>query len=179
MKTKKQRFSYLIVFVLLLVTACVPPWSGYASSDKATTTVHTGEVDTEQVVQTVLAQVESRLATQQNAIPAAYYGASLSGATDEARNLEATLTHLYRQANPSVVYVIVSSNSSGSGFVYDADGHIITNYHVVAGGKRYEVVFASGERRWARLIGSDVDGDLAVLKVDALFCAMKSLCKCS
>ncbi len=67
-----------------------------------------------------------------------------------------------------MVYVIVSSNSSGSGFVYDADGHIITNYHVVAGGKRYEVVFASGERRWARLIGSDVDGDLAVLKVDAL-----------
>ncbi len=63
MKTKKQRLSYLIVFVLLLVTACVPPWSGDASSDKATTTVHTGEVDTEQVVQTVLAQVESRLAT--------------------------------------------------------------------------------------------------------------------
>ena len=61
----------------------------------------------------------------------------------EVENLQDTLTRLYQEANPSVVYIIVSSSSSGSGFVYDEDGHVVTNNHVVAAGGRYEVVFAN------------------------------------
>lgn len=83
-------------------------------------------------------------------------------------DLEATLTALYRRANPAVVYIIVSNRSSGSGFVYDRKGHIVTNNHVVADGQSYEIVFANGERRRGRLVGTDVDSDLAVLKVDDL-----------
>jgi 2-alkenal reductase len=78
------------------------------------------------------------------------------------------LTSLYQDVNPSVVYIVVSSSSSGSGFVYDAEGHIVTNHHVATAGRELEVVFASGERMEATLVGADADSDLAVIKVDGL-----------
>ncbi len=52
---------------------------------------------------------------------------------------------LYQQANPSVVYIITSTGS-GSGFVYDTLGHIVTNRHVVSGSRGFEIIFAGGER---------------------------------
>lgn len=85
-----------------------------------------------------------------------------------APDLQSALTTLYQQANPSVVYILVPPGTSGSGFVYSAEGEIVTNYHVANGGSSYEVVFANGERRRARLVGSDVDSDLAVLRVESL-----------
>ena len=106
--------------------------------------------------------------TRVDPVPALYAESGSSPAVDGARGLESTLTALYRTANESVVYIVVSSRSSGSGFVYDHEGHIVTNYHVASSGSGYEVVFASGERMSARLIGSDADSDLAVLKVDRL-----------
>lgn len=84
-------------------------------------------------------------------------------------DLEETLTGLYARANPAVVYIIIGGGiSSGSGFVYTRDGHIVTNNHVVTGGRSYEVVFSNGERMLATLVGADPDSDLAVLKVEAL-----------
>jgi S1-C subfamily serine protease len=85
-----------------------------------------------------------------------------------AGNLQASLTSVYAHANPSVVYILVPPGTSGSGFVYSAEGHIVTNNHVVAGGDGFEIVFANGDRRAATLVGTDVDSDLAVLKVDSL-----------
>ena len=55
----------------------------------------------------------------------------------------------------------------GSGFVWDSDGHIVTNYHVVQDAERVEVTFLDGTRVTAEVVGSDPDSDLAVLKVDA------------
>lgn len=83
-------------------------------------------------------------------------------------SLQANLINVYRQANPAVVYIIIPDVGSGSGFVYSADGYIVTNNHVVDAGSSYEVVFASGDRQSAKLIGRDADSDLAVLKVDRL-----------
>ncbi len=79
------------------------------------------------------------------------------------------LTSLYEQVNPGVVTIIAYSNlgeGSGSGFVYDYDGHIITNYHVVEGAETIEVAFASGLKVFATLIATDIDSDIAVIKVD-------------
>ncbi len=54
----------------------------------------------------------------------------------------------------------------GSGFVWDTEGHIITNYHVVADATGVEVVFANGRTVEAEVLGTDPNSDLAVIKVD-------------
>jgi S1-C subfamily serine protease len=80
------------------------------------------------------------------------------------------LTSLYQQVSPSVVAVqVMSSNggSLGSGFVFDTDGHIVTNYHVVEGADQVEVDFVSGFKIYGTVVGTDLDSDLAVIKVDA------------
>jgi 2-alkenal reductase len=55
---------------------------------------------------------------------------------------------------------------SGTGFIIDDKGHIVTNWHVVQGGDRFEVIFADGDARRAELVGSDQISDLAVVRVE-------------
>jgi 2-alkenal reductase len=55
---------------------------------------------------------------------------------------------------------------SGTGFIIDDQGHIVTNAHVVEGGERFEVILESGETRRATLIGSDSVSDIAIVQID-------------
>ena len=57
-------------------------------------------------------------------------------------------------------------NAAGSGFVWDTEGHIITNNHVIEGGDVIRVLFSDGRSLVAELVGADSASDLAVLKVD-------------
>ena len=59
----------------------------------------------------------------------------------------------------------VQSASSGSGFILTADGYIVTNYHVINGGKTVKVTLYNGESYDAAVIGGDEDYDIAVLKI--------------
>jgi len=80
------------------------------------------------------------------------------------------LTSLYQAVSPGVVSIAVASQSGagqGSGFVYDTQGHIVTNYHVVEGAQYIEVTFPSGFQAVGEVIGRDLDSDLAVLHIDA------------
>lgn len=159
METKRisHKLSYLVVLLLFAVTACSP-----AVAQQST------NVDTQQIVDTVVSQVESRLKGQGEIVSVSQVATPTSALSSEVAGLQDALIHLYQQVNPSVVYIVVSSNASGSGFVYSKDGYIVTNNHVVAAGNSYEIVFASGDRMQAKLIGADPDSDLAVLKVDKL-----------
>ncbi len=56
---------------------------------------------------------------------------------------------------------------TGSGFLWDRFGHVVTNYHVIEGGDSYTVTLADGQRREARLVGVEPRKDLAVLHFDA------------
>ena len=76
------------------------------------------------------------------------------------------LEALYQQVLPGVV-AIQTGSSLGSGFVFDSEGHVVTNQHVVEGASEVEVDFASGFKAHGTVIGSDVDADVAVIKVDA------------
>src|SRR6266545_2902811 len=60
-----------------------------------------------------------------------------------------------------------TQQAEGSGFVYDADGHIVTNEHVVDGATSVKVRFWNGKTYTARVVGTDSSTDLAVLDVDA------------
>jgi 2-alkenal reductase len=89
--------------------------------------------------------------------------------------IENLLVDLYQRVNPSVVHILVYTNrndalplGSGSGFVFDSTGRVVTNNHVVEDGNDFEVVFSDGSRRWAEVIGTDVDSDLAVVQVESL-----------
>jgi len=59
------------------------------------------------------------------------------------------------------------TQGSGSGALIDTKGHILTNHHVVANAQKLEVTLADGSKWPAKLIGSDPDNDLAVIKIDA------------
>jgi len=98
---------------------------------------------------------------------------------------ERLLVELYRRANPAVVSIDVfgaplpenhpvvpglpeRSRGQGSGFLYDDQGHIVTNHHVISGAERFQVRWYDGTTALADLVGSDPDSDLAVLKVRAI-----------
>jgi S1-C subfamily serine protease len=76
---------------------------------------------------------------------------------------------LFEKVERSVVSVRAygtGASGQGSGFVYSRNGYIVTNEHVVDGASRIEVTFAERGTYRARLVGTDVYSDLAVLKVD-------------
>jgi len=59
------------------------------------------------------------------------------------------------------------TQSLGSGVIVSADGYVVTNGHVIQGAEEIQVVFHDGRTTQARVIGSDIDTDLAVLKIDS------------
>jgi S1-C subfamily serine protease len=77
-------------------------------------------------------------------------------------------THIFENAKHSVVKVVVSNPFSNpeisTGFIYDNDGHIVTNYHVVNNANSINVTFADGSSYPAQTIGTDPYSDLAVLQ---------------
>src|SRR5438094_4405392 len=58
-----------------------------------------------------------------------------------------------------------NATALGSGFVYDNQGHIITNGHVVGDAKIVDVTFVNGNRYTAKVIGTDISGDIALLQI--------------
>lgn len=72
---------------------------------------------------------------------------------------------------PTVVNIEVKSRGrragTGSGFLFSSDGYILTNSHVVHGGKRIEASLTGGLNYEARIVKSDPDTDLAVLKIES------------
>lgn len=98
-------------------------------------------------------------------------------------DLELSTIALFESASPGVVHISSSTGrvgwfeslgrgrdwaeGGGSGFVWDAAGHIVTNHHVVEGAQTLVVTFADGRRFPARVMGVSTSLDLAVLEVDA------------
>lgn len=84
---------------------------------------------------------------------------------------------VYERTSPSVVHItsrssvvdfwrgVVPQEGTGSGFLYDTTGHIITNYHVIEGASEVEVVLADGTTYPASFVGADAYYDLAVIQI--------------
>lgn len=125
-----------------------------------------------------------------NAKPAAlgntrFYAAQSLQIDSSLLDDQEALANLYEQITPSVVSIQVTSRAStinipgfnlpqdeaplqqgqGSGFIYDNEGHIITNNHVVDGAEEVTVVFYNGFWADAEVVATDPQADLAVLKV--------------
>jgi S1-C subfamily serine protease len=97
-------------------------------------------------------------------------------ASDETSTIE-----LFRAVGPSVVYItgmtvqqdcfycraLEIPQGTGTGFVWDENGYIVTNYHVVADAQTVQISLADQSTWEGRLVGTDPDKDVAVLKIDA------------
>lgn len=94
----------------------------------------------------------------------------------QATAAQELLINLYDRVNPGVVNIDVvagmgdeaSPFGSGSGFLIDTEGHIVTNNHVVEGADQIWVTFSDGSIRSAVVLGADPYSDLAVLRIDDL-----------
>jgi S1-C subfamily serine protease len=96
-----------------------------------------------------------------------------------ANALEAQNIEVYEDASPAVVNITnrsyvtygfmgtVPEEGTGSGFVYDTEGHIVTNYHVIENAEELLVTLAGGQVYKAEVVGSDPTNDLAVIHIDA------------
>jgi putative serine protease PepD len=80
--------------------------------------------------------------------------------------LQQQFVQVVKQVGPSVV-LIQTSQGLGSGIVFDANGNVVTNAHVVEGASSFQVTLADGKQYPARLVGSFAADDLAVLHIDA------------
>jgi len=96
-----------------------------------------------------------------------------------ANALEQQVIDVYDSASTAVVNITnrstvyyrfmgaVPEEGTGSGFVYDAEGHIVTNYHVIEDAEELLVTLADGQVYDATVVGSDPGNDLAVIQIDA------------
>jgi S1-C subfamily serine protease len=94
---------------------------------------------------------------------------------------ERSVTELFKEASPSVVYItsiglrrdffsfraMEIPQGTGSGFIWDDQGHIVTNFHVISDARRAEVTLADQSSWPAELVGYAAEKDLAVLRIDA------------
>ena len=118
---------------------------------------------------------------------------AVAGAQPAASTSNLSVTGVYDQARDGVVEITVKTTASdnsggvpfgggsqtqqalGSGFVYDGNGHIVTNQHVVDGADRVTVRFWDGSTYDGTVVGSDPSTDLAVVKVDAPASVLQAL----
>jgi len=150
-----RRTGFLAV-VVLMITACQgnnPPQNAVAS--------------------TPARDLPMAVALQNQALPTAVPQEIITAADAEYL----LLTNLYERLTPSVVNIDVTIRevsaeslqldaASGSGWVFDDEGHIVTNAHVVNDADEIFVTFNDGKVEEARLIGFDLYSDLAVIRVD-------------
>jgi len=93
---------------------------------------------------------------------------------------ERTTIEIFEAAAPSVVHIqtarferrrpgrpVQQADGSGTGFCWDLEGHIVTNFHVIQGSDALDVVFQDGTRLPGRVVGASPDFDLAVVRVQA------------
>ncbi len=162
--------SLVVVFAVTALTGC-----GSASPLAA------------QVVPANLQSAQTAQNAPATSAPAA--GTQQAISSDVITSLEAALEQVYANVSPSVVYIQVrqaataaqnfpfgtpqSPNGtpqyqygSGSGFVWDMSGDIVTNNHVVDGADQIMVTFSDGTTVPATVVGTNVDSDLAVIHVD-------------
>jgi len=97
-----------------------------------------------------------------------------SGSTSDVNSI----TLIYEQVKGSVVLIkstLPQGTATGSGFIYDTEGRIVTNDHVVDGANSITVTFINGTILSATVVGADPYSDIAVIKVDAPTALLKPL----
>jgi S1-C subfamily serine protease len=182
MKTQIRTFPVVFLLLSFVVTACSPSLTALSA-------------DASQVINSIIddnsvSQQQASQAVEEDLPPVAPIEPGMLAAYQN------TLINIYDRVSPSVVNIRVVGQTLpntvqlpelfpdqpqlpdspgfqpplnqglGSGFVWDTQGHIVTNNHVVEGAEKIEVTFSDETVATAELVGSDPDSDLAVIRVD-------------
>ena len=142
------------VTALVLCCALVGGLCGFGGASLAR---KTGKTAIQETGRTASAVSVKSVDGQTLMTPAEVYASTVNSVV--SINCSAVSTNIFGQQTESA--------SSGSGFIYTADGYIVTNQHVVANASSINVTLYNGDTYPATLVGSDSDYDVAVLKIDA------------
>lgn len=154
---KKHHRSIGRVVALILSCAVISAACGFGGAILAQNGSRTGKTTVQQSNRTATTVNVKKVDGQTLMSPAEVYASTVNSVV--SINCSAVSTNIFGQQTESA--------SSGSGFIYTADGYIVTNQHVVANASSINVTLYNGDTYPATLVGSDSDYDVAVLKIDA------------
>jgi S1-C subfamily serine protease len=159
MLNKFQPFSIIVLSILALILAACSGLGGQEVSFVPANQANVAEATTQQANIQPASNVQAASTTN---APVAM--APIAGDYFEH---EKAFISIFESSSPSVVHIGMEQGE-GSGFIYDDQGHIITNNHVVAGANNIVVSFTDGSQKEASVVGTAPDADLAVIQVDAV-----------
>ena len=154
---KKHHRGIGRVVALILSCAVISAACGFGGSILAQNGSRTGKTTVQQSSRTATTVNVKKVDGQTLMSPAEVYASTVNSVV--SINCSAVSTNIFGQQTESA--------SSGSGFIYTADGYIVTNQHVVANASSINVTLYNGDTYPATLVGSDSDYDVAVLKINA------------
>lgn len=154
---KKHHGGVGRVVALILSCAVISAACGFGGAILAQNSSRTGKTTVQQSNRTAANVSVKKVDGQTLMSPAEVYASTVNSVV--SINCSAVSTNIFGQQTESA--------SSGSGFIYTADGYIVTNQHVVANASSINVTLYNGDTYPATLVGSDSDYDVAVLKIDA------------
>ena len=154
---KKHHRGIGRVVALLLSCAVISAACGFGGAILAQNGSSTGKTTVQQSNRTATTVNVKKVDGQTLMSPAEVYASTVNSVV--SINCSAVSTNIFGQQTESA--------SSGSGFIYTADGYIVTNQHVIANANSINVTLYNGDTYPATLVGSDSDYDVAVLKIDA------------
>ncbi len=154
---KKHHRGVGRVVALILSCAVISAACGFGGAILAQNGSRTGKTTVQQSNRTATTVNVKKVDGQTLMSPAEVYASTVNSVV--SINCSAVSTNIFGQQTESA--------SSGSGFIYTADGYIVTNQHVVANASSINVTLYNGDTYPATLVGSDSDYDVAVLKIDA------------
>ena len=154
---KKHHRGVGRVVALILSCAVISAACGFGGAILAQNSSRTGKTTVQQSNRTATTVNVKKVDGQTLMSPAEVYASTVNSVV--SINCSAVSTNIFGQQTESA--------SSGSGFIYTADGYIVTNQHVVANASSINVTLYNGDTYPATLVGSDSDYDVAVLKIDA------------
>ena len=154
---KKHHRGIGRVVALILSCAVISAACGFGGAILAQNGSSTGKTTVQQSNRTATTVNVKKVDGQTLMSPAEVYASTVNSVV--SINCSAVSTNIFGQQTESA--------SSGSGFIYTADGYIVTNQHVVANASSINVTLYNGDTYPATLVGSDSDYDVAVLKIDA------------
>ena len=154
---KKHHGGVGRVVALILSCAVISAACGFGGAILAQNSSRTGKTTVQQSNRTAATVNVKKVDGQTLMSPAEVYASTVNSVV--SINCSAVSTNIFGQQTESA--------SSSSGFIYTADGYIVTNQHVVANASSINVTLYNGDTYPATLVGSDSDYDVAVLKIDA------------